>query len=116
MEKINFPDPGIIFLSRGKTEAGKPYWAYVMIPLDNLEGYCKAQGKGAFSLQDHGYVIYWDEGEEPPEEIKKEMAELYGTQDDFVEQFMEKLQKTPGGKQFIEMVRKEAEKLRAFSD
>ncbi len=112
MEKINFPDPGIIFLSRGTTLEDKPYWAYVMIPMDNMDAYLKAQAEGPFSLQDYGHVIYWDEGEEPPESVKQEMFELYGTYDNFAEDVVKKLEKTPAGRQFIEMVKKEAAKFK----
>lgn len=110
-DKINFSEPGMIFLSKGTTRDNKPYWAYLMVPEENLLKYAEIRSSGkAFDLSDYGIILEWDIGTDPPKDVKEEMAKHYNAQEDFLEKFMTNLRSTKQGKEFIKQLEEIIEK------
>lgn len=67
----------IILLCRGKRENGNPFWAYLSIKPSKAKAFKEAQMRGNFFLEDHGTILLWGEGDDVPDDIKKEMEQRY---------------------------------------
>lgn len=67
----------LIVLCRGKTAAGKIFWAYMCIKPSMAKAFRDA-GLGTFNLEDFGTIIEYGEGEEVPEQVRSRMERYYG--------------------------------------
>jgi hypothetical protein len=77
-----------VVLVRGKDMQAEPQWAYALIPADNYLAFRQAESEGNYSLADFGEVLHFGAGENPPEDIAKEMAENYGADPKFEEELL----------------------------
>lgn len=75
----------IITLIQGEMTNGAPQWAYLRIPQEKYTAFKAAEQKGNYNTADFGDILAHGEGLFPPEEMKAEMAERYGTDDNFGE-------------------------------
>lgn len=82
----------IYILVQGKDWEAKPYWAYMAIPPVRIVEFQDARAKGNNALLDFGEILKFGYGDEPQEEIKKEMEAAYGMQHDFVDIIDKELQ------------------------
>ena len=112
MTESQYTEPGIFFLSQGEMLDGRPYWAYVLVPLDRVEAYQAAGLKGDLDLREYGTILHWGVGEEPPAEIKAEMEKNYKLQHDFVQKMTAELQKTKAGRHLIEVTTQHVEEMK----
>lgn len=67
----------------GEDMEGRPQWAYALIHADKYLEFKAAEEKGNYKLSDYGEVLHFGPGAEPPEEVRKEMAEKYGCNEQF---------------------------------
>lgn len=67
-----------IVLVRGEDMQGQPQWAYALIPADNYMAFREAEAAGAYQLAEYGEVLHMGQGAEPPDALKRQMAEEYG--------------------------------------
>lgn len=82
----------IVQLVKGLSE-GQEFWAYmVMDPLKQEEYMARVEKNEIFDLTEYGDVLESGFGSEPPEEIRRIMAEEFGFQDDFAEQVFKALE------------------------
>jgi len=77
----------IIVLSTGKMDDNSPYWAYLSILPSRYESLKNAEPP--FDLEEYGTIIKAGEGEEPPEDVKKEMELEIGADHDINNQIIE---------------------------
>ena len=75
-----------LVLVRGKDMQGAPQWAYALIPADNYLPFKLAESEGAYRLADFGQVLHYGSGDNPPEDITRQMAEEYGANAHFEEE------------------------------
>lgn len=75
-----------LVLVRGKDMHGAPQWAYALIPADNYLPFKLAESEGAYRLADFGQVLHYGQGETPPQDITRQMAEEYGANANFEEE------------------------------
>lgn len=67
---------------------GQPQWAYALIPADNYLAFRQAESQGNYHLAEFGTVLHFGPGENPPEEIVREMAENYEANPNFEEELL----------------------------
>lgn len=73
----------VLQLATGLSD-GKPFWAYVaMFPTRYKEYYTKVTEGQPVDLTEYGEVLVKGWGEEPPEEIRRQMVDEYGFDDGF---------------------------------
>ena len=71
----------IIMLLYGKMDHGGPFWCYVAVKPSQFESFKKAEKEGRIELYnfgDYGEVIVSAEGQTPPEDVTRKVAEMYG--------------------------------------
>ncbi len=73
----------IITLIKGESQDGKKRWAYLSIKLEMYLAYTQALERENVDITKFGEILSSGEGEEPSDEIKKEMKEKHGTDEDF---------------------------------
>lgn len=81
-----------LVLVRGKDMQGAAQWAYALIPADNYLPFRLAESEGAYRLADFGQVLHYGAGENPPEDITRQMAEEYGANAHFEEELREMIE------------------------
>jgi hypothetical protein len=73
----------IITLIKGEGENGNKQWAYLNISPFMFAEYANAIKQENVDVSEYGEILASGEGEQPSEEIKKEMLEKYGASEDF---------------------------------
>jgi hypothetical protein len=85
---------GVLCLSKGVLDSGKPYFAYIAVkPSLFEEFYKRSSARETFVLDDYGIIIYMDELAEPPIEVQENMREFYGFDEDMPKKLLEELKK-----------------------
>jgi hypothetical protein len=83
---------GVLCLSKGVLDSGKPYFAYIAVkPSKFEEFYRRSSARETFVLDDYGMIIYMDELPEPPIEVQENMREFYGFDEDLPKKLLEEL-------------------------
>lgn len=75
-----------IVLVRGEDLDGNPQWAYALVPADRYMAFKQAEEAGEYDLAEYGEVLHMGPGAEPPEDIRRLMAEEYGCNPAFEEE------------------------------
>ena len=68
----------VLVLVSGTLTDGQSHYAYASIPLSKYEPFKQAEAAGNYDLAQFGKILEHGEGREPPEDVKKRMAEDYG--------------------------------------
>ena len=71
----------IIMLIYGKLEDGGPFWCYVAVKPSQFEAFKAAEAAGSINLYEFtefGEVIVSAAGQTPPDEVTRQVAEMYG--------------------------------------
>lgn len=108
MNKYIITDGGVVYLSQGVAQNGQDYWAYLMVPFEGVEEYERAShARESFDLREHGTILRWEYGTEPPESLKAEIEANFPLRHDFIERAHEELLKTPVGRRILEDAKKQ---------
>lgn len=75
--------PAVILLIKGEDTEGRLQWAYAKIPAPNYMPFKLAEEKGNYNVAEFGEILRFGRGKEPPEEIRREMNEQYGCDENF---------------------------------
>lgn len=75
-----------IVLVRGEDMEGQPQWAYALVSADRYMEFKQAEEAGEYNLADYGEVLHIGPGSEPPEDIRRQMADEYGCNPNFEEE------------------------------
>ena len=70
----------IIMLIYGKMNHGGPFWCYVAVKPSQFEAFKLAEKEGRIDLynfETYGEVIVSAEGQTPPEDVTRKVAEMY---------------------------------------
>ena len=70
--------PDHIFLVRGRDAAGERAWYYIMIDKGKRDAFRNQEGVPFLKLTDYGEILHSGFGENPPEDIRRQMEEEYG--------------------------------------
>jgi TIR domain len=70
-------ETSLIYIVRGKDE-GRPAWHFVKIDHSKLASFKQALLTGSLNASDYGEILHSGFGENPPEEIMREVTEKYG--------------------------------------
>lgn len=74
----------IIVLVRGTLADGRAFWAYASMPPSRYPAYKAMETAGqSYRLEDWGTILRHGLGEEPPLDVKVEMHDAYGADDQF---------------------------------
>ncbi len=91
----NFPPPdemesaaSLMLLTRGNSEDGIPFWAYMYIRTSMAESFKQARDRGDICIGDYGTIIEWGEGENPPEDIRTRMERDFGMRHDYEDRLL----------------------------
>jgi len=87
-------DTAILAYTSGKTEDGRPYYAYIAVqPSKYREFYTKSAARQTLVLNDYGTIVAGDFLAEPPPEVVKEMYDTYGFDDEYEKKLQEEVTK-----------------------
>ncbi|MFO0952940.1 MAG: DUF2610 domain-containing protein [Isosphaeraceae bacterium] len=81
----------IVVLCRGKDMYNRNFWAYMLIKPSKAKAFRQARERGAMNLGDFGTIVEAGEGNDPPADVKKKMAEKHGVQDDLEEKLLKEI-------------------------
>lgn len=79
-----------VILCQGALASGEPYWAYLNVPAIKVKAFKKAQGSGAFNLEDYGTIMAWGQGAAVPGEVKARMEHYHGVNHGFEDELRKK--------------------------
>lgn len=71
----------VIMLLYGKMDHGGPFWCYVAVKPSRFEHFKEAEKVGSIDLykfEEFGEIIVSAEGQTPPEDVTRKVAEMYG--------------------------------------
>jgi hypothetical protein len=80
---INGHSPWVIMLVKGENTSGLPRWAYAQIFLKNYGAFKAAEQRGNYDLKEFAEILKSGDGKEPPEEVRRDMQEQYGCDENF---------------------------------
>lgn len=79
-------DLQILELVTGQLPDGSDHYAYVSIPPSKYAAFKEAQAAGQYDLAHYGIILRHGPGLTPPDDVQKEMAEIYGADHHFEEE------------------------------
>lgn len=88
-------DSSVIVLSRGRLEDDQPYWAYVAIRPSRFADFMRVSEAGrVVALEDYGTVVRHGLNYEVPEQVRREMENEFGCDDNYLRTVTEKVLKS----------------------
>lgn len=79
-------DSSVIICSCGTSSDGRPYWLYLAVKPSKYKEYKRLSAQHTMiRFSDYGKILRRGYGEEVPAEVKQEMKEKYGCDDNYVE-------------------------------
>ncbi len=85
--------PTVIMLVTGEDADGNPQWAYAKILAQNFLPFKIAEEEGNYNLSDFGEILKFGAGKEPPEDVRREMQEKHGCDENFEDSFAQIMEK-----------------------
>lgn len=81
----------VVVLVQGVLEHGQPHYVYARIPKDRYLAFKHAEAAGNYDIRAYGEVLAHGEGLEPPESVRTQIHEQYGTHHLFEEELLSSL-------------------------